>query len=299
MRDPRTEAVLNSLRVKFEYQPELAMSKPFVEPSTQVRLDVNRATAPEVKRYTDLLKAGAEFPPICIMKDGRVIDGNTRLHAFNNQRRSTIPAYICDITSPSLAKRIGVELNSVHGKRMEKEELVLWIGENGVGDEDIARITGWSSTTVARTRGALLFDSRRRQMGIDLISVLPDTAKQALARVTLNEPFRALTALADEAGLKAREIAALAKQVNEAPTEAEALHIVSDFRHESAPRIEEHKAGLRASTPLYQQLRMHAGWLIKQGSTGLYDANPYTGPKSRAVLEDLREVIAQALERYI
>src|SRR3954466_2219270 len=120
MEDPRTESVLTSLGVKFEYVPEFPMSDLISDPTTQVRREENRAPKPEVERYHGLLKAGAEFPPIVVTGANKVIDGNTRWGAYDRMRRTTIPAYRCNITAPAVAKRIGVELNAVHGKRMEK-----------------------------------------------------------------------------------------------------------------------------------------------------------------------------------
>lgn len=302
MEDPRTESVLSSLKVKFEYVAEFPLSKLVLDQETQVRFEDNQATGPEVKRYWDLLKGGAEFPPIVIMKNGRVIDGNTRWAAFDRQHTSRIPAYICEITSPALAKRIGAELNTVHGRRMEKAELASWLssGNGSVGEEDALRITGWSATTVKRVRDAQLFEARRTKLGVSLTSSLPDTVKQALNKVTDPEAFRQLTLLADEAGLKKSEINQVSKQVNEAALTdaAAARRLIDDLRAGSGQRIEERRAGLRVTTPLYRQLAMHLGWVTGKGPSGLYDANPYTGPKSRALLEEAQNVIREAVERY-
>lgn len=300
MRDTRIEGVLSSLKIKFDYEAEYPLAKLVSDPATQVRLQDNQGPKKEVDRYRDLLKAGAEFPPICTLKDGRIVDGNTRWGAFDALHRTVIPAYVCQIDSPQLAKRVGVELNSVHGKRMEKTELVNWIAANGIDPDDITRITGWSRSTVSRTRDALKFDERRRALGVTVNSALPENVRAALVKVTDPECFSDMTRLADDAGLKPAEIRTLTAKVNEAALTdpAEARRIISDFRAESGPRIEEHHAGLRVTTPLYQQLAMHTGWLIKQGATGLHDTNEWTGPKSQALLEELGDVVAAALQQY-
>lgn len=302
MKDPRTESVLSSLKVKFEYDPEFPLAKLVLDQETQVRFEVNQAPQREVKRYADLLKAGAEFPPIVILRNGRVVDGNTRWNAYDIQRRSTIPAYACDITSPALAKRIGAELNAVHGKRMEKEELTNWLasGNGSVSEEDALRITGWSGTTIRRIRSALQFEARRTKLGIVLESALTDDVKAALNGVTNPEAFSLLTALADAAGLRAQEVRQISREVNEAAlTDLEAARrIIEAQRLDNGQRIEERRAGLRVSTPLYQQLSMHLGWVIGKGASGLYDPSPHTSPRSQALLENAATVIKEALSRY-
>jgi hypothetical protein len=302
MQDSRTESVLTSLKIKFDYWPEYPLSKLVSDPLTQVRLTDNQAPAPEVKRYTDLLKGGAEFPPVVVMKDGRLIDGNTRHAAYSRQRKAVIPAYVCDVTSPALARRVGVELNSNHGKRMEKQELINWLGDgNGsVSEEDALRITGWSKSTISRVRGALHFEARRSTLVIPLNTALPDAVKAALVKVTDPDCFRELTVLADAAGLKPQEVNQVAKEVNLASLVdvGTALRVISDLRAASAQRIEEHRAGLRVRTPLNNLLNMHLGWIVKQEPSALHDRNQHTGPRSQILIEQAIRVLREALERY-
>ena len=302
MKDPRTESVLDSLKVKAEYAAEYPLIKLVLDQETQVRFEGNQARPEEVKRYMDMLEHGAEFPPIVIMKSGRVIDGNTRWSAFDRKNRHVIPAYVCDVTSPALAKRIGAELNAVHGRRMEKAELANWLAsQNGsVSEEDALRITGWSRRTVSRTRDALHFEARRAKLGITLTTALSDSVKQALNKAINPDVLRDLTTLADEAGLSIPEINQVVKQANAtALTDVNAARqLISDLRADSTQRIEERRAGLRVSTPLYRQIAMHLGWVNGRGASGLHDINPFTAPKSRAVLEEAQNVIREAIERY-
>lgn len=302
MRDPRIESVLASLGVEFEYIPEFPMTDLVSDPITQVRREANRAPKPEVDRYYKLFKAGAEFPPIVITATNRVIDGNTRWAAVLKARRTTIPAYRCKITAPAVAKRIGVELNAVHGKRMEKAELIDWLakGNGSVTADDAQRLTGWSPRTVTRVREALRFDARRAKLDVPLIAVLPEAVREALVKITDPQCFRALTILADEAGLTAVEINEIGGEVNDLSlTDPEiALSKIRELRNDRQQQIEERAAGLRASTPVYRQLALHLGWVIKQGPTGLRDSNPHTAGKSQRYLEEARIMITEALEGY-
>ena len=152
MQDLRTESVLKALGVKFEYAPEFPMDKLISDPDTQVRREENQGPSAEVERYHKLMSAGAEFPPIVATRRGQLIDGNTRWGAYTAMRRSVIPTYTVDVTSPAVAKRIGVELNAVHGKRMERAELIAWLaaGNGNVTPEVAQRLTGWSESPSAR-----------------------------------------------------------------------------------------------------------------------------------------------------
>jgi hypothetical protein len=302
MRDPRVEGVLKSLGIRFTYEAESETSQFVSDPQTQVRLPANQAPVKEVKRYTDLLKNGAEFPPIVVLKDGRIVDGNTRFGAYSALKRKTVPAYWCESSSPSIAQRIGVELNSMAGKRMEKGELATWLaaGNGSVSEEEARRITGWSRASINRARSALQFEARRTKLGVPLATSLPETVRASLNSVANPETFRELTLLADDAGLKPGEVTALAKQANEtAKTDVgAALAAISDARDTLAQAIQERAAGLKASTPLFMQLSLHGGWIIRQGASGLHDTNSFTAPKSLAVLEEVARIVHEAIQRY-
>lgn len=301
MKDLRTEKLLTDLRVEYEYVPEQPISELASDPRTQVRSKENQAPISEVERYYKLFQAGADFPPVVITKDGRLIDGNTRWGAYHRARRTTIPAYVCDVTSDFVARRIGVELNSVHGRRMDKSELVAWLasGNGNVTAEDAARITGWSTRNVSRVRGALRFDERRRRLDIPHVT-LPEAVREALVKVTDPDCFRALTVLSNEAGLSASEVNEVLRDVNDLSlTDPRgALSVIQTLRSDRKPQIEEHAAGLRVSRPMHRQIAMHMGWVIQQGSGGLLDTNPHTAPKSQRYLEEAQEVIKEALRGY-
>lgn len=302
MQDPRTESVLTSLGIKFEYIPEFPTAKLVSDPTTQVRREENRAPKPEVERYHKLLAAGAEFPPIVVTKTGKVIDGNTRWGAYDKTRRTVIPAYRCEVTAANVAKLIGVELNAVHGKRMEKAELIDWManGNGSVPMEVAQRLTGWSPKTVRRVKEALKFNERAKKLNVKPVTVLPEAAREALMKVTDAEAFRAMTSLVDDAGLTSGEINEMAKEVNDLSSvnTADALARIEAARQDRSQQIEERRAGLRASTPMYRQIALHLGWAIKQSPTGLHDTNPYTAAKSQRYLEDALVVIKEALTRY-
>jgi len=302
MKDPRTESVLAALGVKFEYVPEFPMANLVSDQTTQVRREENQAPKPEVDRYHKLLQAGAEFPPIVVTSAGKVIDGNTRWSAFERMRRVTIPTYRCDTTSTNVAKLIGVELNAVHGKRMEKAELADWLATaNGrVTADDAQRLTGWSARTVVRVKEALKFDDRRNKLDIPLSTVLPEVVREALMRVTDAGCFRALTILAEKAGLTAREISEAAREINElALTDPEAaFRKISELEADRREQIAERAAGLRVSTPKYRQIALHLGWVIKQGPAELHDTNPATSAKSQRYIEEALSTLKDALTRY-
>jgi hypothetical protein len=301
-RDLRTEGILSALKVTFDYTPEYPVDQLSDDELTQVRNPENRGPKKDVDRYYALLSAGASFPPAVADQAGRIIDGNTRIGAYRKDHRKFIPVYLCKISSPVVAQRIGVELNAMAGKRMEREELIRWLsGGNGqVSEEDARRITGWSPDTIRRIRGGLDFDIRRSKLRIKLATALSDSVKSALVKAQNVDVFTDLTKLADDAGLKVGEIHSLVKQANETSLTdaAAARRVISDYRDNCGPRIEERQAGLRNVTPFFLQLSQHAGWFFKRGPSGLHDVDKHTGPKSQHIIEELRDILHEAARRY-
>jgi hypothetical protein len=302
VQDTMVEHTLSQLGVKVSYEAEYKMNRLVVDDATQVRFVDNRAPGKEVDRYYDLLTAGAEFPPVVADTSGRLIDGNTRYKATFRYKRSVIPAYICSDISIPLARRIGVELNGRHGRRMAREELSVWIAEgNGsVSVEDARRLTGWSAAVIRRIQGAQHFNKRCKDLDFTVDVALPETIRAALNQVNDPRAFRELTRLAVAAGLKEREVRIIVVRANDAAkTNPEAaLTLIRDQEKANVERIADRRAGLTGTTPLFNQLSMHLGWIIKQGPSGLYDANIHTGSRSQALIENSVDVLRDALERY-
>ena len=85
-------------------------------------------THPEVvDRYAEALEAGAQFPPILVVKKGQehlILDGNHRLQAHRKVGRTTILAQILDIPLEDRKTLIflAAKANMVHGLPLRNEE---------------------------------------------------------------------------------------------------------------------------------------------------------------------------------
>ena len=111
-----------------------------------------------------------------------------------------------------------------------------------------------------------------------------------------------MTRLRDDAGggLPEKEVSAAVREVNSlAHTDPDAaFRVIEEMRANLGTQIEEHRAGLRVSTPKSKQIAMHLGWVIKQPPADLRDTNPYTTDRTRRYLEEAVEVLREALARY-
>lgn len=297
-KDPRSESVLKRLGVSFTYEPELAIDTITREKSHQVRNDANLAPATEVKKYQQLLTAGADFPPILVTKlEHAMIDGNTRTEAFRAAKRQVIPAYLCDIKSPRVGRTLAIAINAQAGNRMNKGEIVEWVrGLNGdlPSDDEFTLFTGYNPRMLKRIIQARNFDERTTRLAIKTPFVFPDTTKILLQAIDLDAVFVELTRLIGDAGLESGDVRDLVKVVSAATTQEEKLQIIAARREALSIQIEERRAGLPGRlSAVARYVNMHCGWLIANAPTGGLD-DPNTD--TRAATQEKLATTVESLQ---
>ena len=98
--------------------PESEAVTPKYDPAIYPRKSIDEA---HVKTLVEALKAGATFPPIVCLTDGRILDGVHRFHA--HQQVGTDPDFeVVDIGDDEALFESAV-LNATHGKRLDRKEL--------------------------------------------------------------------------------------------------------------------------------------------------------------------------------
>ena len=75
-----------------------------------------------IKRYTELVKAGAKFPPILLDQNYRLMDGFHRWQAHINANKYEIPARIVRIPDDIRGFEIACQMNAIQGMPLTKEE---------------------------------------------------------------------------------------------------------------------------------------------------------------------------------
>ena len=115
-----------------------------------------------IKRYTELVKAGAKFPPILLDQSFRLMDGFHRWQAHINANKYEIPARIVRIPDDIRGFEIACQMNAIQGMPLTKEERAenarqlyqMYKEKNGsVSTKDmekIAKVVGAGTRTVYR-----------------------------------------------------------------------------------------------------------------------------------------------------
>lgn len=91
--------------------------------------------------YAEAMRAHAEFPPIRVDQNGRLIDGVHRLGAYDINGVSTIPVERIRVKDDVEFFKLAMTANAHHGKRytsIDYANIVLKGRELGLSDEEIA-----------------------------------------------------------------------------------------------------------------------------------------------------------------
>ncbi len=303
-RQPVVEGILRENEVNFEFRERYPLNKVVRDPESesQVRQERDSAPPPEVKQYTAQLQAGADFPPILLRKsDGLLFDGNTRFESHVEGKREVIQAYLVDVESPKVMKRLSIAINQTQGKRCTRQDIINYLDSlNGavVDPDQFIRDTGWTRTSLQKYLAVKECNQRLQDASITQKRKVDDAVKVHINTVRQVEPFVALYRLAEDAGLKAGEAKGLARKVKEAPSESDMLSLINAERECQRTRIEEIKAGIPAGPVVSGRIALYCGGLVAMGIAGLEDRNLTTRDKSREWLTKAQRVVSAALRRY-
>lgn len=309
-RDNKVEAILREKDVPFEFRERFPLTKVRYDPEdeSQVRQGNDHAPTREIKQYAGQLRAGAEFPPILIRKrDHLVFDGNTRYRAHQSERREVISVYVVDVESPMVMKQLSIAVNQTQGKRCSKKDILAYLtGMNGtpIDGDQFVRDTGWSRTSLAKYLALKEVEERLQVAGINRGDKskprrkVDDAVQVHINTVRQTEPFLEFYKLAEDSGLKAGDARTLAAAIREAPSEADMLVIIETERAKRKAQIQEVRAGLTPAQQIVNLIRLHCGWIVKQGAPRLEDHNLATREESREWLEKAQRALTSALVRY-
>jgi hypothetical protein len=303
------EAKLAERRIDYDFEPNVRIDDIRNVEGVQVRRIEHRAPKDRVDRYATAMRHGAQFPAILLNDRMERIDGNTRLEAARKIGLDTIPAYICNGITTLEARSLSVELNQSNGLAMEEDEIRSFIVDaiqSGQQPEvkSLARMTGVKDTKIARWIADTKFTSRVRNSGIDerLVEVLPESTRVALEATHLAPVFESLTVLAAEARMPAAEVKKLVSAVNNAPSQTEALAIVSAERDARADQIRAAASGFKPRQRRSAGSAQHFGALLKFDVDDLLDVEPErqfdTFQRLQVIRDRLDAVVRRAKDEW-
>lgn len=301
----QVEQMLAARNIDFEFVPNVRISDIRDAEGNQVRLTEHRAPKAQVKKYATAMKHGATFPAVVLNDRMEKIDGNTRIEAREKNGDDSIPAYICHGISPLEARSLSVELNQSNGLAMTDDEIRGFVSgavqEGQTPDvKTLARMTGVRETTISRWIAETRFRSRAEREGVNehFYSHLPDSTRANLNAIRLAPVFRELTVLAAEARMTAAQVKELVTKANAAPSEADALAIVSAERDARAGDIRAVASGFKPDTRRSNGSARHIGGLVTFTVDDLLDVAPEkqyeTFSRIKSLRDRLDEVVARA-----
>ena len=298
------EAKLAERKIDYDFEPNVRIDDIRYVEGVQVRRIEHRAPKDRVERYATAMRHGAQFPAILLNDRMERIDGNTRLEAAKKVGVDTIPAYICHGITTLEARSLSVELNQSNGLAMEEDEIRAFIVDaiqSGQQPEvkSLARMTGVKDTKIARWIADTKFTNRVRNSGIDerLVEVLPESTRVALEATHLAPVFENLTMLAAEARMPAAEVKKLVSAVNNAPSQTDALAIVSAERDARADQIRAAASGFKPRQRRSAGSAQHFGALLKFDVDDLLDVEPERQFETYQRLEVIRDRLDAVVRR--
>jgi hypothetical protein len=298
--------MLTARSIEFDFEPNVQISEIRDAEGNQVRLTEHRAPKDQVAKYSVAMKHGAQFPAIVLNDRLERIDGNTRLEARIKNGDTTIPAYICHNLTPLEARSLSVELNQSNGLAMTEEEIRRFV-EGAVQEgqhadvRSMSRMTGITEAKLQRWVAETQFIQRAEREAIDErhVNVLPPSTRAALNATRLAAVFRATTQLAAEARMPAAEVKKVVARANQAPSESDALAVVTAERN---ARIEEIRSVGSGFSPRNNRRSagsaQHIGGLVRFEVEDLLDIAPEkqfeTFQRLRLLRDKLDEVVSRA-----
>lgn len=303
------EAKLTERRIDYDFEPNVRVDDIRDVEGNQVRRIEHRAPKERVERYATAMRHGATFPAILLNDRMERIDGNTRLEAAKRCGLDTIPAYICHGITTLEARSLSVELNQSNGLAMEEDEIRGFIVDAIQGGQQpeiksLARMTGVKDSKIARWIADTKFANRVKSSGIDegLLDVLPESTRVALEATHLLPVFENLTVLAAEARMPVSEVKKLVGAVNSAPSQADALAIVSAERDARADQLRAVASGFKPRRRRSTGSAQHFGALLKFDVDALLDVEPErqyeTFNRMQVIRDRLDAVVQRAQEEW-
>lgn len=262
MRVPYVEQVFERLGVDFDYEPAFALEDFERHDHNQVRLETdkdkeNRYAHKMAGMHPDAIEATWPAVVLNIIKKNRrpeLVDGYHRAGASIKAGLKSFPAYVIAVESKAIVGDIAWELNEGVGDGAtprERELRVIQLYKQG--DKTVQQIsdevhisTGVIGTIVAADH--FMMRGRSNGFSVQRLSKLARGTKARLNTIKHDVVFKGLTKLAVEADLSESEVRDAIKQLDQATTEAAEVRAIADLREMFLARIEQTRAGYKATT---------------------------------------------------
>lgn len=268
-------AEVERLGFRWHLEPEYDLDQLHETRWVQVRESAHYAPKEAVERYAAQMM-GTTFPPIVVTQDNYGVDGRTREQARRMRKEKFCTAIVLEEKFEGATPKrkdemfaLAATLNSLNGTALTSKEIRVAVRKFIALDwntEQIARAIGAAVGVVTQVRKEIAAENRLSRLNVDPNeSKLSGATLRAIGSkdiVSMNdEPFKGLASLAGDAGLNAKEISEIGKELRDAGSDAAALDIISRERAEMEARIRERKLTGRGTPPASRMLRQRLGWV--------------------------------------
>lgn len=303
-RQPQTEDKLEARHVNYRFEANLPLSELRDVEGNQVRRSEHRAPKEMVKRFAEQMKNGATFPAIVVNEHYELVDGNTRWAAAKQNKRTSLPAYVCENLTALQARSLSVELNQSHGQSMSPDEIRAFVESAADAGQKIntqayARMTGTQPRTLARWVSAHEFRARAVREGFPAgaIAQLPESVQVVLNTAKLKAVFSEATRLAIDARVTAQVLQTIVRDAINSLSEAAALEVIASARAVRAEDIKTLAAGFQPAKRRSSGSEAFIGGLLKFEPADLVDVAPERRQDALARMRTLHERLGLAIEQ--
>jgi hypothetical protein len=312
---------IERLGFKWEFDYEFPVPEPDKTQRVQIR-DVSHLAKPaDVTVYAAAMKRGDKFPPGVVTRDGRFVDFNTRAKAAWKLGWPHFPAFIINVDygSATDAERervqlLGASFNTTHGKRLDRNELAYNIRQVASNPdwsaERVAALLGISQPTVNAIFAQSRAEDRAQRLGIPFNGSVTASNRAMLGQRSeklTDPPFKAVTKLAQDAGLTHEELRDLCNRVQDAEgSDTDKVAVVEAEREARSAQIAHFVSTGKKRPPLSIELRKRLSFTVgyEGKERDLVDFNPDTASeymrqieRSIAVLQALAEAQKNAMQQ--
>lgn len=244
------EATFRRHGVPFELVEEFPIEQIVFNRNVQVR-EKDIAPTHRVRRYEEQMNAGTVFPPLVIRKqDKALLDGNTRLAAYNRIGRAATAVYVVDPRNDNTAVILAASLNQLGGADLHPDEAraaALKMSRQGFSVAAISKEIGVSGAKITRWQNVEAGRKHAERLGqSDAFDDLSQNNQETLAKVSRDGAFVELLKVMTEQQPKTPELKDLVKRVNVAGSDDEALE---DVRRTSLAWPESDGSKSRSKSP--------------------------------------------------
>jgi hypothetical protein len=295
------EAWLNSFGVKWTGPVEISLDSIDVKESRGHQSRETPIVEDTVQGVVASINAGDYIKPIVtFIEHGRanIIDGNNRDEGHRRAQLKEIESYVIDSETPSaIVARMLVASNAHHPQRPDVahrvKQCAFLVHAHGVPTEQAVRDANITREQLRNHLKVVEADKRAQTLKIkDFIGKdgLPETARRALHRITMDAAFHAAARTAIDTGMTSQEVERFSIDIRSHKSETEMLAYVEQVRQQRIEAERGRRAGSRLRNDPKANLSQGIGKIVAVDPVQLAQS-VITDVDRRIVLDRIEEAV--------